>query len=112
MTQMQPLIERFEGLLSGFREGGGARAIAQHTVRNKKLLARDRLAHLMDNGEFTELFRFSGFEQEYGSIPSAGNINGKQVCFRQRNCLSSDGLYIVLCFPMQNNSDPFQNRMN
>ncbi|XP_035766635.1 methylcrotonoyl-coenzyme A carboxylase 2 [Neolamprologus brichardi] len=57
-------------------EGGGEKAIARHTQRNRKLLIRDRLRLLLDDEDFLELSPFAGLGLPYGDIPSAGSITG------------------------------------
>ncbi|KAM9848598.1 methylcrotonoyl-CoA carboxylase beta chain, mitochondrial [Aulostomus maculatus] len=58
------------------RKGGGDNAISRHTQRNKKLLVRDRLRHLLDDEDFLELSPFAGLGLPYGDIPSAGCLTG------------------------------------
>lgn len=75
--------ERTE-VLSSFQEktnlalrGGGEKAIERHMKRNKKLLVRDRLRKLLDDGtEFLELSQFAGLDLEYGDVPCAGVVSG------------------------------------
>lgn len=59
-------------------EGGGEKAIARHTQRNRKLLIRDRLRLLLDDEDFLELSPFAGLGLPYGDIPSAGSITGEK----------------------------------
>lgn len=59
-------------------EGGGERAIARHTQRNRKLLVRDRLRLLLDDEDFLELSLFAGLGLPYGDIPSAGSMTGQK----------------------------------
>lgn len=57
--------------------GGGEKAIERHTKRNKKLLVRDRLSKLLDEGtEFLEFSQFAGLNLEYGNVPCAGVVSG------------------------------------
>ncbi|XP_075944564.1 methylcrotonoyl-CoA carboxylase beta chain, mitochondrial isoform X2 [Anarhichas minor] len=58
------------------RKGGGEKAIARHTQRNRKLLVRDRLRLLLDDEDFLELSPFAGLGLPYGDIPSAGCLTG------------------------------------
>ncbi|XP_068445815.1 methylcrotonoyl-coenzyme A carboxylase 2 [Clinocottus analis] len=58
------------------RKGGGEKAIARHTQRNRKLLMRERLRLLLDDEDFLELSPFAGFGLPYGDIPSAGCLTG------------------------------------
>ena len=61
----------FHSLLTG----GGTSAILRHTQRNKKMLARDRIKHLVD-GDYPmlEVGMFAGLGMEYGDICNAGLI--------------------------------------
>ncbi|XP_020632800.1 probable methylcrotonoyl-CoA carboxylase beta chain, mitochondrial isoform X1 [Orbicella faveolata] len=57
--------------------GGGEKAIERHTKRNKKLLVRERLAKLLDEGtDFLELSQLAGLDLEYGSVACAGVVSG------------------------------------
>lgn len=57
--------------------GGGEKAIERHTKRNKKLLVRERLSKLLDEGtDFLELSQLAGLDLEYGSVPCAGVVSG------------------------------------
>ena len=57
--------------------GGGEKAIERHTKRNKKLLVRDRLSKLLDEGtDFLEFSQFAGLDLEYGNVPCAGVMSG------------------------------------
>ena len=57
--------------------GGGEKAIERHTKRNKKLLVRDRLRKLLDEGtDFLEFSQFAGLDLEYGNVPCAGVVSG------------------------------------
>uniref|UniRef100_A0A8C2ZYC8 methylcrotonoyl-CoA carboxylase n=1 Tax=Cyclopterus lumpus TaxID=8103 RepID=A0A8C2ZYC8_CYCLU len=58
------------------RKGGGEKAIARHTQRNRKFLVRERLRLLLDDEDFLELSPFAGFGLPYGDIPSAGCLTG------------------------------------
>ncbi|KAJ8408468.1 hypothetical protein AAFF_G00258820 [Aldrovandia affinis] len=57
-------------------KGGGEKATARHTQRNKKLLVRERLRLLLDEEEYLELSAFAGLGLPYGDIPSAGCLTG------------------------------------
>lgn len=57
--------------------GGGEKAIQRHTKRNKKLLVRERLGKLLDEGtEFLELSQLAGIDLEYGTVACAGVVTG------------------------------------
>ncbi len=57
--------------------GGGEKAIERHTKRNKKLLVRERLGKLLDEGtEFLELSQLAGLNLEYGTVACAGVVTG------------------------------------
>ena len=56
---------------------GGEKAIERHIKRNKKLLARERLSKLLDDGtDLLELFQFAGLDLEYYDVPCAGVVTG------------------------------------
>uniref|UniRef100_A0A673FY86 methylcrotonoyl-CoA carboxylase n=1 Tax=Sinocyclocheilus rhinocerous TaxID=307959 RepID=A0A673FY86_9TELE len=57
-------------------KGGGENAIARHTLRNRKVLVRDRLRMLLDDEDYLELSPFAGLGLPYGDIPSAGCLTG------------------------------------
>ncbi|XP_063748397.1 methylcrotonoyl-coenzyme A carboxylase 2 isoform X2 [Eleginops maclovinus] len=57
-------------------KGGGEKAIARHTQRNRKLLVRDRLRLLLDDEDFLELSPLAGLGLPYGDIPAAGCLTG------------------------------------
>ena len=72
--EMHKSYEEFTNLAL---QGGGEKAIERHVKRNKKLLVRDRLSKLLDDGtDFLELSQFAGFDLEYGDVPSAGVVTG------------------------------------
>lgn len=59
-------------------EGGGKKAIAKQKEKNK-LVARERIAYLCDEGKpFIEIGAFAGFEmyEEQGGCPSGGTVSG------------------------------------
>lgn len=57
--------------------GGGEKAIERHTVKQKKMLATERLKHFLDEeSDFLELSMVAGLQMEYGDIPRAGIITG------------------------------------
>ncbi|KAI8509018.1 hypothetical protein Bbelb_128660 [Branchiostoma belcheri] len=73
----QKLEEKYTALLQQVLAGGGPKAIDRHVKKNKKLLVRDRLRLLLDEGcEFLELSPLAGMGMEYGDIPAAGMVTG------------------------------------
>ena len=71
------LLKSFEEVTNLVLQGGGEKAIERHTKRNKKLLVRERLSKLLDDGtEFLELSKFAGLNLEYGDVPCAGVVSG------------------------------------
>ena len=67
----------FKKLLTAALSGGGEKAIERHVKRNKKLLVRDRLAKLLDEGtEFLEFSQLAGLDLDYGHVPGAGVVTG------------------------------------
>jgi len=77
-TQVAQLQERLQNV----RKGGGAKAVARHTARHK-LLARDRIEHLVDPGTpVLELSALAGCMQDIasGGIVTAIGIVAGQPC--------------------------------
>lgn len=81
--------------------GSSASAIARHTQKNKKLLARDRIKLLVDpDYPVLELSPLAGLGMEYGDVPSAGivvciaKISG-QLCVINANDATVKG---IICF--------------
>ncbi|XP_078657550.1 biotin-dependent 3-methylcrotonyl-coenzyme A carboxylase beta1 subunit-like isoform X2 [Branchiostoma floridae x Branchiostoma belcheri] len=73
----EKLEEKYTALLQQVLAGGGPKAIDRHVKKNKKLLVRDRLRLLLDEGcEFLELSPLAGMGMEYGDIPAAGMVTG------------------------------------
>lgn len=71
------LLKSFEEVTNLVLQGGGEKAIERHTKRNKKLLVRERLSKLLDDGtDFLELSKFAGVNLEYGDVPCAGIVSG------------------------------------
>ena len=51
--------------------------IERHVVKNKKMLARDRIRGILDPGtELWELGMTAGLGLEYGDVPTAGTVAG------------------------------------
>ncbi|XP_069127450.1 uncharacterized protein [Argopecten irradians] len=71
------LFERYEQCIAVAHAGGGEKAIQRHVEKQKKLLARDRLALFLDDpNDFLELSVMAGLAMEYGNVPKAGMIAG------------------------------------
>ena len=73
---MRTLLDEVEGLYARVREGGGTEANARHKSRGK-LLARERIARLLDPGSpFLEVSPLAA-HQVYGEeVPAAGVVAG------------------------------------
>lgn len=76
-SALSPVV-RFMELSEMVRKGGGDAAIARHTLRNKKLLVRDRLRLLLDDEDFLELSTLAGLGLPYGDVPSAACMTGQE----------------------------------
>lgn len=72
-------------------KGGGENAIARHTLRNRKVLVRDRLRMLLDDEDYLELSPFAGLDLPYGDIPSAGCLTGNIL----HNTVKSINMYYL-----------------
>ncbi|KAK1897049.1 Methylcrotonoyl-CoA carboxylase beta chain mitochondrial [Dissostichus eleginoides] len=68
--------KKYTELTDKAMKGGGEKAIARHTQRNRKLLVRDRLRLLLDDEDFLELSLLAGLGLPYGDIPAAGCLTG------------------------------------
>ncbi|EDO46914.1 predicted protein, partial [Nematostella vectensis] len=67
----------YKNLISVAKQGGGESARQRHTIRNKKLLVRERISRLLDKGsDFLEFSPLAGLDLEYGTIASAGVVSG------------------------------------
>ncbi len=79
--ESRPLAQRVadhQAQRRAIAEGGGEKAAARQR-KNGKLLARERVAALIDDGtEFLELGSFAAWEiyEEWGGAPSAGVVTG------------------------------------
>ncbi|XP_037326350.2 methylcrotonoyl-coenzyme A carboxylase 2 isoform X1 [Pungitius pungitius] len=69
-------LNRYNECREKIKKGGGEKAMERHTLRNRKLLVRDRLRLLLDDEDFLELSPFAGLGLPYGDIPSAGCLTG------------------------------------
>lgn len=75
-NSMDLLVKQLQHHLSQIAQGGGQRAIELHHSRNK-LLARERIAKLIDpDTDFLELSPLAGFELYKETIPAGGIITG------------------------------------
>lgn len=75
--QQQELLDQLEGVKKLAFAGGGPKAVKRHVEINKKVLPRERLRLLVDEGSpFLELSVTAGHELEYGSVPCGGSITG------------------------------------
>ena len=51
--------------------------MAKHVITNKKVLPRERIARILDDGApFLELSLQAGLGMEYGDVPNAGVVIG------------------------------------
>ena len=81
-TSVGEVSERQSALLSQLGDvykqafaGGGPTAVQRHVEVNKKVLPRERLRMLLDEGSpVLELSVTAGHELEYGTVPCAGSI--------------------------------------
>jgi len=72
---MDGLVSNFEKTLGTALLGGGVKAHSKHKARGK-LLARERVDHLLDPGSpFLELSSLAGLNM-YGDVPSGGVVTG------------------------------------
>ncbi|XP_076860006.1 biotin-dependent 3-methylcrotonyl-coenzyme A carboxylase beta1 subunit isoform X2 [Brachyhypopomus gauderio] len=76
LRNSQVCQQRYMELRNEVLKGGGEKGIARHTLKNKKILVRDRLHKLLDDDDYLELSPFAGLGLSYGDIPSAGCITG------------------------------------
>ncbi len=75
-TAMRPLIDTLHANSNRVAEGGGARYTERHKGRGK-LLARERIARLLDPGApFLEIGQFAAWEMYSGDVMSAGVVAG------------------------------------
>merc|ERR1711917_176388 len=61
-----------------FQLGGGEKGAARHVKVNKKVLVRDRIRGILDEGGEGGAFELSvtaGMGMEYGDVPCAGSIS-------------------------------------
>ncbi|MDB5251823.1 MAG: methylcrotonoyl-CoA carboxylase, partial [Flaviaesturariibacter sp.] len=75
---LRTLVEKTNNLLDKIREGGGKKAVAKQKEKGK-LVARERIAYLLDKGtDFIEIGAFAGFDMyaEQGGCPAGGTVAG------------------------------------
>ncbi len=73
---MQKLVDDLHANMDKVAEGGGARYAERHKARGK-LLARERVARLLDPGSpFLEIGQFAAWEMYSGDVMSAGVVAG------------------------------------
>lgn len=76
-SEKAEILKSFTEFTNVALSGGGEKAIERHTKRNKKLLVRERLNILLDEGtELLELSQLAGLDLEYGSVACAGVVSG------------------------------------
>lgn len=81
----QALVNDLKQKIQKIKEGGTEAARSKHQKRNK-LLVRDRIRHLLDEGSpFLELSQMAGFEMYEEDIPAGGIVCGigkvaEQLC--------------------------------
>src|SRR5215470_11447991 len=82
-SAMQSALERLRGELKRSTEGGGEKYVKRHIERGK-LLPRDRVEMLLDEGSyFLEIAPLAGYGME-NEVPGAGVIGGVGlVCGRE-----------------------------
>jgi len=73
---MRALIDTLHANVDRIAQGGGAARVERHKKRGK-LLARERIARLLDQGSaFLEIGQFAAWEMYSGDVMSAGVIAG------------------------------------
>lgn len=71
------LLDQYTKHVELAKSGGGEAAVQRHTLKQKKLLASERLRLLLDDEEdFLELGLSAGLGMPYGDVPRAGMISG------------------------------------
>lgn len=74
--RMSSLVQELTNITADIQQGGGAKAQAIHTGRGK-LLARERITHLIDPGTFfLEFSPFAAYQMYGADIKAAGIITG------------------------------------
>ena len=71
------LVNQLKEKLRVVMSNSDAKAVERHTLKNKKLLVKDRLALLFDNvNDVLELSPLAGLDMPYGNVPRAGIVTG------------------------------------
>jgi len=88
---MRALVAQLRSRLRQVAQGGGEAAIARHRARGK-MLARERIDHLVDPGTpFLEFSPLAAWEMYDGEAPSAGIVTGIGViCGREVVIVAND----------------------
>jgi 3-methylcrotonyl-CoA carboxylase beta subunit len=100
---MQSLLSFLNSLLSGVREGGGAKPVALHRSRHK-LLVRERIELLLDAGSpFLELSPLAGHElyppdriAAGGIVTGIGRISGRPCVLIANDATVKGGTYFPI----------------
>jgi 3-methylcrotonyl-CoA carboxylase beta subunit len=77
-TDWQTLLSEFDKSAATIKTGGGSKAIERQHSKGR-LTARERIAHLVDEGSsFHELMLYAGWNMygEHGGCPSGGTVTG------------------------------------
>jgi 3-methylcrotonyl-CoA carboxylase beta subunit len=77
-TDWQTLLSEFDKSAATIKTGGGSKAIERQHSKGR-LTARERVAHLVDEGSsFHELMLYAGWNMygEHGGCPSGGTVTG------------------------------------
>ena len=98
------LTAELHGHIAAVTEGGGAKAVERHRARNK-LLARERIARVLDTtSPFLELSALAAHQlyQNEGGVPSAGvvtgigRVHGRECLFVANDATVKGGTYFPL----------------
>ena len=69
--------EVFMKALMVCQAGGGEKGIEKHVVKNKKMLVRDRIRHILDDDcVLFEVSTTAGLGLDYGDVPGASVVTG------------------------------------
>ena len=88
---MTRLVEELDSVLHAIKSGGSESARNKHTARGK-LLARDRIQLLLDQGSpFLEIAPYAACEMYGGDVPAAGIVTGiGSVCGQEVMIFAND----------------------
>lgn len=99
---MQACVDDLERTVASIKQGGDERARKKHTDRGK-LLARDRIAELLDPGAaFLEFSQLAGFELYDDTVPAGGiltgigRVSGKEVVIVANDATVKGGTYFPI----------------